>query len=191
MLNTNNEIWAIYPEFNGTLEVSNTGKIRRLTGKELSIGLQNSGYQKVTIGYQGKSHNRLVHRLVLLSFTCLLPNYLRLQVNHKDGIKTNNNLSNLEWVTQEENMAHAIANNLCDAIFTTKNSLGKKHKKTITSKYHNVNYDKNRNKWFACMRVDKKTVHAKRFDTEIEAALHINWIIDHLGLTDRPKNIIC
>ena len=190
MLSEIAEIWMPISEFNNEIFASNLGHIKTHTGTILKDHAQNSGYRKVTICYNGKYYNRLVHRLVLLSFTTLLPNYKKLQVNHKDGDKTNNVLTNLEWVTQEENMRHAIENGLCDAIFTTKNSLGKKHKPTVTSKYHNVNWDKNRNKWFACMRVDKKTVHAKRFNTEEEAALHVNWIIDHLNLTDRPKNVI-
>ena len=72
----------------------------------------------------------------------------------------------------------------------TKNSLGKKHLKNTHSKYHNVTYDKTKQKWTACIRSNGKNLLYKRFNTEEEAALHVNYIIDILGLTDRPKNVI-
>ena len=75
-------------------------------------------------------------------------------------------------------------------IYETKNTLGKKHLPNTKSKYHNVTYDKNRNKWVGQIRHEKKNWYMKRFNTEVEAALHVNWIIDKLELTDRPKNVI-
>lgn len=52
-----------------------------------------------------------IHRLVLMAH-CFVPNHRELQGNHKDGNKRNNHLSNLEWVTAQENMIHASATNL-------------------------------------------------------------------------------
>ena len=77
-----------------------------------------------------------------------------------------------------------------DRLYTLKNGLGKKRSANTVSKYHNVTYDKNRNKWIGQVRHNNKNWHMKRFDTEVEAALHVNWILDTLNLTDRPKNII-
>lgn len=53
----------------------------------------------------------MVHRLVMETFNPI-DNSQLLQVNHKDGNKHNNNINNLEWVTNMENMHHAIKNNL-------------------------------------------------------------------------------
>jgi HNH endonuclease len=53
------------------------------------------------------SKNFLVHRLVALAH--IPTNNTSLHVNHKDGNKTNNNVSNLEWVTQQQNNRHAIS----------------------------------------------------------------------------------
>ena len=71
--------------------------------------LNKKGYHMVWIANIGK--NISVHRLVLCKY-CPNENEIYLQVNHKDGIKTNNNLSNLEWCTQSENQKHAFKNNL-------------------------------------------------------------------------------
>ena len=53
----------------------------------------------------------MVHRLVMETFSPIKGSE-NLQVNHKDGNKENNSINNLEWVTNMENMQHAIRNNL-------------------------------------------------------------------------------
>ena len=77
----------------------------------LSQGTFWTGYKKIVITSEsGKRETLSVHRLVAEAF---VPNPNGLpQVNHKDGNKTNNHYSNLEWVTQTDNIRHAIANGL-------------------------------------------------------------------------------
>lgn len=68
------------------------------------------GYKIVGFSSGGKRKNFYVHRLVAWAF---LPNQDKLpEVNHKDGNKSNNNVSNLEWVTGKENIQHALRNGL-------------------------------------------------------------------------------
>jgi DNA-binding transcriptional regulator YiaG len=63
-------------------------------------------YKSVTLRENGKQVNRLVHILVAKAF---IENPKNLpQVNHKDGNKKNNNISNLEWSTASENQKHAV-----------------------------------------------------------------------------------
>lgn len=68
-------------------------------------GLKRSGYHQVTFKSPSKDKTYLVHRLVALTF---IPNPLNKPfVNHINGIKTDNRVENLEWVTHQENMDHA------------------------------------------------------------------------------------
>ena len=155
--------------------------------KRLKSYTINSGYEAIKLTKEGKKKAFLVHRLVALTF---LPNEEdHPEVNHIDGNKSNNALSNLEWCSRSENKQHALKLGLYDKIYTQRNTLGKKHKSTV-SKYHNVGWDKSRSKWKAVIRHEGVNYFPKRFDCEHEAALHVNWIIAELGLTDRPKNIV-
>lgn len=82
------------------------------THKFLSPQYDKNGYIKVQMrSTDNCSHRYSVHRLVMENFKPV-DGMEYLQVNHIDGNKQNNNLSNLEWVTCNENIRHAIDNNL-------------------------------------------------------------------------------
>lgn len=67
------------------------------------------GYFRVSLG---RTSSKLIHRLVAETYL-LNPNKLR-TVNHKNGIKTDNRVKNLEWTSHKENMNHAIITGLYD-----------------------------------------------------------------------------
>lgn len=116
-------VWKAVPGYDGYYEVSNTGQVRSvehyvntLKGsrrlikpsikKQRDVG---HGYKSVSFCVNGESKTKLVHRLVAQTF---IPNPNNLpQVNHIDGDIGNNNVSNLEWVTDDENKLHSSIQN--------------------------------------------------------------------------------
>ena len=89
--------------------ISTEGRIRKISnGKFLTPSKKPNGYMSVNLFMQnGLRKKELVHRLVALTFI-ENPNNLP-QVNHKDRVRDNNCVSNLEWVTAGDNVAKSAA----------------------------------------------------------------------------------
>lgn len=94
---------------------SNGVVINKHTGKQIVPHINHNGYWQVSLMTETGRVFRKVHRLVLLVFD-FNPNYKYLQGNHKDGDKSHNYLSNLEWATPKENKQHSIITGLSDGI---------------------------------------------------------------------------
>lgn len=117
------EVWRPVSGYEGRYEVSINGDVRSLERQKKNRGgtqriplrdmkqrYNHKGYKVVHLSKDGTNAWVLVHRIVALAF---VPNpHGKPQVNHIDGNKTNNSASNLEWVTNSENMRHAVANGL-------------------------------------------------------------------------------
>lgn len=178
MLNNNFKPLKDYPNLYFIDDKGNLSNGRKL----LKPYVINSGYKAYRVNVKGVRKSYLIHRLVAEAFVPNPNNYPI--VNHIDGDKLNNEATNLEWCTNSHNILEARRLGLNPYNNPTKGlKIGK------ASKYYNVTYDKNRNKWKASIRSEGKNLEQKRFNTEEEAALHVNIIIDKYGL-DRPKNII-
>ncbi len=128
------EIWLPITDFE-SYEISNYGRIRNIkTNKPQKSFLNDKGYLKVAIiNNDGIKRKFRVHRLVGLMF---IPNpENKPQINHKNGIKTDNHVDNLEWATGEENIEHALRS---DFIKSKKRKLTKEDVFSILENKNNL-----------------------------------------------------
>ena len=105
------EVFVDIKDYEGFYKVSNTGKVfscRRQ--KYLSQKSDKDGYKEVCLCVDEVRKYKRVHRLVAEAF---IPNEESLPIiNHKDGDKTNNHVSNLEWTTNYGNVIHGFNTNI-------------------------------------------------------------------------------
>lgn len=112
------EIWMPIPSYEGVYEISNIGSVKSLprkgTGKCYKLISKQliKGYFNVNLCKNNKSKKLSIHRLVGLSFL-IDTHFEGAVINHKNGIKTDNRVENLEWCTIKQNTQHAWNNSLC------------------------------------------------------------------------------
>lgn len=95
------EAWKIIDK---THEISSEGRVRNIkTNHILAAWSHTTGYPMVRLSFKGKGMR--IHRLVAEAF--ISNPEKKKTVNHKNGIKTDNHVSNLEWASQSENNIHA------------------------------------------------------------------------------------
>lgn len=112
------EVWKPVAGYESFYEVSNTGKVRSFDrqvwngkayynkkGRELTLTKTSTGYWKIDLTKDKTKKSYKVHRLVAAAFIPIVEG--KTLINHIDGDPLNNNVANLEWCTQSENMKHA------------------------------------------------------------------------------------
>lgn len=107
------EKWCYVRGYARNYAVSTGGRVlsfKYLRPRLLKYWVNLGGYPHVTLTMSGVQKNFLVHRVVAETF--LPREHWHLQVNHKNGIKTDNSVSNLEWVSPGQNMSHAYSSGL-------------------------------------------------------------------------------
>lgn len=147
------EIWKDVKGYEGIYQVSNLGRVKSLKfGKEriLKGGIDGVGYLTVSLSKNGKVKTHKVHVLVAIAFLGHTPCGYKLVVDHKNFIRHDCRLENLEIITQRENA------NL-------------KHIKS-TSEYVGVSWDKGTKKWRADIHVNGKHKYLGLFTDELEAS---------------------
>jgi hypothetical protein len=167
------EIWKEIPDYEGYYQVSSFGRVRSLDrvvltkrgikrwkGKAKKLYLRPDGYISCMVSKEGKNKRYFVHQLVSMAFLGHIPNKSNLIVNHKNFIKSDNRVNNLELITQRENT------NL-------------KHLKS-SSIYTGVSWHKNHKKWESIIYINGKNKHLGSFDSEKEAHKYYeNALIAH------------
>lgn len=114
------ETWKDIKGYEGLYKISDKGRIksyhtrgdRQKVGKEhyITPTKTTTGYYKIELMKEHKRRTYKLHRLIAIAF---IPNPLKKPyINHIDGNKLNNSISNLEWCTQKENMNHAYKTGL-------------------------------------------------------------------------------
>ena len=153
------EIWKSVVGYEGYYEISNLGNVLSLErvieyeyktksgtiikrsvkkSKKLKTHICEGGYYSTDFQVNGIKETVTIHRLIAEAF---IPNpENKPTVNHKDGIKTNIAISNLEWATYGENNQHAVDNNLRQSPWTGKFGIDNPKSKPI------IQYDKLNNK---------------------------------------------
>jgi hypothetical protein len=146
-----NEIWKDIPEYEGYYQASNLGRVKSLwysKGKILKYCLH-QGYEIYHISKNGKVKNISAHRLVVFAFLNHDEKNKSLFVNHKNFIRNDNRLQNLELITPREN-----SNQI--------------HLRS-SSKFVGVRYMKQTKIWYAYITYKRKKIHLGSFKNEIDA----------------------
>lgn len=138
-----------------------------LKGKPLRPAIGPNGYMTVSLyrDYTKKSHT--VHRLVMMAFVGFDSN--KQYINHIDGNKLNNDISNLEWVTFRENVSHH------------------QHCKHKSSRYLGVSKDGN--SWRACIHIEKQKINLGSHRSEEAARDAYQKALKYYNLENRYAQI--
>ena len=154
-----NEKWKSMTGYDYQYQISDLGRFRRVTAfhknkiGEITLGsFDNHGYLRIGLVKGGKQIGKKIHRLVAEYF---IKEYTEdLTINHKNFIKNDNRLCNIELMTVVENIFHYIK---------------KIKKETSSSNYIGVNFHINLKKWATRVLVDGKRCSVGTYDTEQKA----------------------
>lgn len=148
------------PNYKGYYKISNLGNVKSLERldsrgykrqeKMLKVGLTSSGYLSVNLSIDGKGKVFTIHQLLALTFLSHILNGMETVVDHKNNIKTDNRLENLQVISPRENCS--------------------KDKKGGSSKYVGVSWSRWGNKWISQIRVNSKVIFLGRFNNEVDAS---------------------
>ena len=151
------EVWKDIDGYEGLYQISNFGNVKRLkTGKLKKPEITNKGYYMVDLYKNNVRKKFTIHRLIAKAFIDNPRN--KKIVNHKDGNKLNNDISNLEWSSYSQNNLHAYRTGL--------------KKVTDKQKFESPESIKRRSKPVICLNIE--TGNTKEFSSISEAGKYLN-----------------
>lgn len=149
------EIWKPIPEYEGYYEASSLGRIRSVNreitrndgkvkkwGSAIKKPYPFKGYLSVRLCKNHEGKNFLVHRLVALAFLSN-PNNLP-EINHKNGIREDNSVENLEWISRIDNQRHSwhvLGRKVSDKLKSSFEHTKRKKYKTVLNIETGIYYD--------------------------------------------------
>jgi len=146
-----NEFWKDIPNYEGYYQVSNLGRIKRVsTNKIRKSHKEKNGYYRVTLSKDGVRNIYGVHQLVAFAFLNHNTDKRNIVVDHIDNDTSNNHLDNLQIVSNRVNTS--------------------KDRKGGTSKKIGVHYQKSNNRWIAQICINGKQKYLGCYKTELEAS---------------------
>jgi len=157
------EIWKEVRGYGGFYMASHMGGIKVVRSEETKVLKQHvskGGYLRVGINVNGNKSAVESHKLIAIAFLDHTPCGMKLVVDHKNGIKTDNRACNLQVITQKENVLKGNAG--CRSARCSKTN--------GSSNYVGVSWDKSRNRWKSRISVEGKCKHLGYFVCELEAS---------------------
>lgn len=140
--------------------VSNFGNIRNDKTNKILKPYLYKGYYQVELYKNSIRKHFNIHRLVGLHFLDKIEE--KETIDHIDRNPSNNHIDNLRYANHSEQRKN------------------QNKRKNCSSNYRGVSFDKSKNKWFCCIKINKKTFYLGRFDNELECAKKYNeYIIEN------------
>jgi len=181
------EDWRDIPGYEGSYQVSNLGRVKSLAKQIKNSGSYSGlinkaerilspnlvgGYFQARLSIDGVENDFKVHRLVAIVF---IPNNdNKQQVNHIDGNRTNNIISNLEWIDNRENISHGHQR--------------RSNKTSIFTGVSKISRDRKK-KWHACIHVKGTNKSLGYYLTEEEAhQAYLMALVEH-GIENKYANV--
>jgi hypothetical protein len=158
------EVWLPIKGYEGYYEVSNLGNVKSLkrfrngrngskiymADRNLKFGIDYLGRKNVVLSLNNKTKNYRIHQLVAMAFLNHVPCGHKLVVDHIDNNPSNNNINNLQLISQRKNAS--------------------KDKQVLKNKYTGV-YKRRNGKYRAIIHFNKKNLHLGTFESELDAHL--------------------